>query len=152
MTLIPLASVFPLTFHLLCKCRKMCESALKFLLRCHCSGFAMPPYHNANFKKKKKNRSSRHRRGIFCDLQGDLPPRKGHRTTNSLLSVFCGALTKKWSSRHWTSRPHKKKNDAGIKHRLALVKNSCKNAKKYFALFCAHREHCLALLATSSQF
>ena len=31
--------------------------------------------------------------------------------------------------------------NCGIKHCFALVKNLCKNAAKYFALFCAYREH-----------
>ena len=35
-----------------------------------------------------------------------------------------------------------KMKNAGIECCFALVKNLCKNAGKYFALFCASREHC----------
>ena len=44
--------MFSLTFHLLSKRRKTCESALKFLQKYRSLGIVMLPFHNADLKIK----------------------------------------------------------------------------------------------------
>ena len=128
--------MFPLTFHLLHKCRKMYETAPKFLPKCRSSGSVMLPFPNTDFKKKvnsKTKRSSHRKPAAFC--------------------IFAGCQQKKWSSHHARHRASdKNNNNAGIKHCFVLLKmknaaiKRCfalvKNSGKHFALFCAYREHC----------
>ena len=109
----------------------------------------MAPFHKVDLKKQ---RSLRCRRGIFCNLQGDLKKKKreDHRTANLLLSTLCRSLPKNKVEALCQTLPlHKKKTSFRasqnekrlIKCSFTLVKNLCKNAGKYFALFCAYKEH-----------
>ena len=142
-----LPPMFPLTFHLVHKHRKMCKRALKFLWKCHNSGFVIPPFHNADVKKntcvlqkkKKKKKSSRRRSLIFYNLQGVLWKKQKiiALRIRCFLSFVGHYITKKWSllsARLCVSRHTYKKNEihccfallktrnAGIKRRLHLWK------------------------------
>ena len=127
--------VFPITFHLLCKPWKMCESALKFLQKCHSSGFLTSPFHNANLKKKviTKKRASCHRLGICCDSQGNLKKRSScHKP-----AAFCvlRIVTKKMViAQHQTLCLQSPQNNTGIKCSFTLLKKKNVVIKCYLAL------------------
>ena len=95
-------TVFPLTFHHLHKCQKMCESALKFLQKCCSSSFVlvMPPFYNTILIKHtgdlKKNKLIALQARSFLRL-ARCSLKKGYHTANPLLSAFCGLLRKKSS-------------------------------------------------------
>ena len=82
-------TVFPLSFHIRCKCRKKCESVPKFLQKCL-------SYTSKHWFPKRKKRSSCWKPFFFVRWQ-TISKKKDHRTADLIiaLSVICGVLTKK---------------------------------------------------------
>ena len=117
--------VFPLTFHLLHKRRKMCESAPKLLWNCCSSGFVMSPFHKTNLQT------------IYV-----ISKKKGHCITDPLFSVWLAKASKKSCTANPMLSAFFQKHcfvvlkikNAEIKHRFALLQNLCESAVKYFAL------------------
>ena len=83
--------MFPLSFPLLRRCQKKCESVQKFLQKCLNLGFVV--LQNTDLQKEKKGHCGVLQTDFFCDLASDLK-KTCHRAADLILSAICGGQTK----------------------------------------------------------